>query len=162
MPKFKVSVEINQPPDVIDRALEDPDNMVQWTSDLEWFEVVEGRQGEAGAVGRAHYTQRGKPYIMEDVLEYCVPGKKYVSRVSGGGMTARVETLLSPTEEGTEMSISWSGGSRSFPGRLILPLMGPFIKRRAQADLDTFKRLVEIHGAHFPKDEAPAEIKPGD
>lgn len=162
MPKFTISVEINKPPEIIKQALEIPENMVQWTSDLEKFEVIEGRSGEAGAVAHAHYVQKGRPYVMEDVMEYCAPGKKYVSRVTGEGMTARVETILRPTEEGTEMVLSWSGTSDAFPAKWIFPLMGPVIKRRAKADLETFKWLVESYGTRFPRQVNPENMKSGD
>ncbi|MBN1290052.1 MAG: SRPBCC family protein [Actinobacteria bacterium] len=151
MPGFKVSLIVKQPPEVVARALGDPENTVRWTSGLQRFEVVKGNSGETGALARLHYVERGREYVMEDYLEYCAPEKKYVSRVSGNGMNVRVETILTPVEDGTEIAVFWSGTSDSLPAGIILPFMGGVIKRRALADLKTFKNLVEEHGARFPR-----------
>lgn len=151
MPKFRVSININQPPEIIAEALDDPENMVQWTSDLERFQVVDGKPGEAGALARLHYRERGREYVMEDYLEYCARGKKYVSRVSGGGMSARVETLLRPVEDGTELTMVWSGTPDALLAKIVMPLMRGTIKKRALADLEAFKKLLEEHGSTFPR-----------
>lgn len=151
MTKFQVHVFINRPPDIVDGALMDPENMTQWTSGLEKFEVVKGTPGEAGALARLHYVERGRTHIMEDVLEYAEPGKRYISRVSGGGMTARVETVLEPSGGGTEMKMSWEGTGGSIVMRVMIRFLRRVIMRRAKADLTTLKNLVETHGAHFGK-----------
>jgi hypothetical protein len=151
MTKFEINITINQPPDIVDKAFMEPGNAVQWTSGLVKFEVVKGKPGEIGAIAHLHYLEKGRSHIMEDVLEYCEPGKRYVSRVSGGGMNARVETILNPTDHGTDVIMFWSGTSNSFYVRLILPFLRGMIMRRAKADLRTFKSLVEVHGVHFPE-----------
>ena len=151
MSKFTIHILINRPPDIVDGALMDPENMMLWTSGLEKFEVVKGTPGEAGALARLHYLERGRTHVMEDVLEYAEPGKKYMSRVSGGGMTARVETVLEPSGGGTEMRLSWEGTGDSILMRIMLRFLRRVIMRRAKSDLETFKKLVETHGAHFGK-----------
>ena len=80
---FKVSTIINQPVDIVVRALMNPDNFPYWTTDLEKFEVIKGKPGEVGSIGHLHYLQKGRPYVMEDKLIYADPGKKYVSDVTG-------------------------------------------------------------------------------
>ena len=127
-----------------------PENAVQWTSDLERFEVVSGGPGEVGAKAHLHYVQNGRPYVMEDVLEEVTPGQYYRSQVSGGGMMARVETWLRPAEGGTDLTIRWAGSGRTLVTRLLLPLLRGTIARRTRTDLESFKTLVETHGARFP------------
>jgi hypothetical protein len=74
-------------------------------------------------------------------------------------MIARVETLLSPSANGTDVTMIWSGTSESFFARLLLPFLRGMIKRRARADLEKFKSLVEAHGAHFPaRSHAPSNV----
>jgi len=158
MTSFKTTIRINQPAEVIDQAFMDPANALHWTSDLERFEVVKGKPGEAGAIARLHYSQKGRTHVMEDVLESCEPGRRYVSRVSGGGMIARVETVLSPSAGGTDVTMIWSGTSESFVARLLLPFLRGMIKRRARADLEKFKSLVEAHGASFPASPRPTRL----
>jgi len=90
MPKFNISVLINQPPDIAHKAFIDPDNSVKWMTNLEWLEIVSGKADEASALAHLHYRQSGHPYIMKDRLDYCEPGRKYISTVSGDALTARV------------------------------------------------------------------------
>ncbi|MFC1951084.1 SRPBCC family protein [Chloroflexota bacterium] len=150
MPKFEITTHINQAPEVVHQAFIDPDNALQWTKDLVKFEVVSGNGEEAGAVAHLHYNQKGKSYIMEDVLEYCEPGRKYISCVSGGGLSARVETTIDPADSGTDITMIWAGTGQNLIIKVILWIMRRKIKRGAQEELDTFKNLTETHGSRFP------------
>ncbi len=150
MPEFNISIHINQPPDIVHKAFINPDNSVKWMTDLEKFEVVKGKADEAGAIARLHYRQKGSSYIMEDRLEYCEPGRIYVSRVSGDAITARVETAINPSGNGTEISISWSGKGKLLPFKLMLFFLRGRLVNQAKAELEKFKSLVETHGARFP------------
>ncbi len=152
MTRFTISIHINRPPDVVTGALMEPDNFIHWTSNLERFEVVSGEAGDAGATALLHYVEQGQSYVMEDYLEYVEPGRKYVSRVSGNGMHIRAETLLEASNDGTKMTLSWSGTSDHLLAKLLFPFLRRQMIRHAQADLDKFKSLVETYGIHFLPD----------
>jgi carbon monoxide dehydrogenase subunit G len=92
---------------------------------------------------------------MEEVLEYVEPGKRYVSRISGGGVAARVETTIEPSASRTELTVFWSGTSKSILAKLFFPFLRGMMIRRARSDLETFKDLVETYGVHFPE-KSPA------
>lgn len=147
--EFKISININQPADIVNQALMVPENAPLWTSDLEKFEVVKGEPGLTGSIAHLHYRQGGRSYIMEEVMEYAEPGRRYVSRVSGGGMVARVETTIEPSASRTELTVFWSGTSKSIISKLFFPFLRGMMIRRARSDLETFKDLVETHGVHF-------------
>lgn len=148
--EFKISININQPVDIVNQALVEPANAPRWTSNLEKFEVVKEEPGLKGSIVHLHYRQGGRSYIMEDVLEYAEPGRRYVSRVSGNGVVARVETTIAPSASRTELTVFWSGSGKSIPTKLLFPFLRSMMIRRARADMETFKHLVETHGAHFP------------
>ena len=150
MPRFEIKTHINQPPEIVHQAFIDPDNSVQWMQDLVKFETIKGKADEAGAVAHLHYSQKGKSYILEDVLEYCESGRKYISRVSGGGLSANVDVSIDPANGGTDITMIWIGIGKNLIIKVILWLMRRKIKRGAQTELETFKRLVEAHGARFP------------
>ena len=48
MTAFKISTTINQPIDIVIKALMNPDNFPYWTTYLEKFEVIKGKPGVAG------------------------------------------------------------------------------------------------------------------
>jgi hypothetical protein len=91
---------------------------------------------------------------MEDFLEYCEPGKKYVSRVSGPALTAQVVTILDPINGKTRMKIMWDGKPKKLLLRILLPLLKKKIARQAQGELETFKNLIETYGIDFSKSKA--------
>ncbi len=141
---------IGQPPAVVAAALFDPDNAVQWQSNLEKFEVVWGKAGEAGAKVHLHYSQKGKSHVMEEIWEAVEPGRRYLSRITGEGVTVELERILKTTPQGTQMLVRWSGLGASWWLRLVLRLLRKAIAQRAEFDLLNFKYLVEVHGAKFP------------
>lgn len=151
MPTIETTVEIAQPREVVADAFLNPANAVCWTTDLERFEIISGRPGEVGSVAHLHYNQNGRPFVMEDVLEEMIPNQYFRSRVSGGGLSAVVETWLRERRGTTEVRFRWSGSGSTFLMRLLLPFLRGTILRRARSDLDRFKDLVETHGACFQK-----------
>lgn len=149
MTTFEVSTVINQPADIVVGALMNPDNFIYWTTDLEKFEVIKGKPGEVGSVGRLHYLQKGGSYVMEDKLICCEPGKKYISQVTGDALTATVETTLHARDDKTEMNIKWSGKGNIFILKLLLPLLRYKMIKQSKTELKTFKKLVETKGIDF-------------
>ena len=148
MPSFEVSITIDRPVDVIVEALMNPDNFPFWQTDLERFEVVKLKPGMVGSVGRLHYSQKGRSYVMEDEMIHCEPGRRYVSQVSGDVLTARVETILATSGDRTEMTLKWSGKGKGLL-RILLPLLRGKMIRQSRAELATFKELVETKGCNF-------------
>jgi hypothetical protein len=151
MTEFEISTTINKPADIVTEALNNPENFPYWQTDLEKFEVVKGGPNQVGSIGRLHYSQKGRPYIMEDRLIYCEPGKKYISEVTGDALTAKVETTLESSEDKTEMSLKWAGKGKILPLKLLLPLLRGKIAKQAKKELETFKHLVETRGSDFSK-----------
>lgn len=147
--RFVSRIHINQPPDIVNQAYTDPDNMPYWTKHLEKFEVVKGNITQAGALARLHFKKKDRPYIMEDELLETHPGKRYKSRVTGQGIIAEVETLFDQTEQGTQITLKWTGRGRKIPVNLLLYLLRGRIKRGATSELQEFKNLVERFGVKF-------------
>lgn len=147
--RFVTRVHINKPPDIVDQAYTEPENMPYWTKHLEKFEVVKGNSMEKGALARLHFKKKGRSYIMEDELLETEPGKRYRSRVSGQGIIAEVETLFEQTDQGTLTTLSWTGRSKTVPFNLLLYLLRCRIKREARSELIEFKNLVETYGVKF-------------
>ena len=139
-----VSTEIAAPPASVEAVLLDASLAPAWTSGLERLELVEGTPGTAGCVGRAHYLEGGRRYVLDDVLVEAVPATYYRSHITGNGLSIDVETFLEPTPDGgTTMRLRWSGTGTTTATRMILPLIRSRIRRRAKADLDALRRLVE-------------------
>jgi hypothetical protein len=149
MPTVEITVEIARPPEIVAAALLDPDNAVHWTTDLQRLEVLSGSPGEAGSVAHLHYLQKGRPYVLTDVLEEAVPNEYFRSKVEGGGLKVQVQTWLRKKNDGTEVRLRWVGRGTKLLTRLLLPLIRGAIARRSREDINRFKDLVETRGAHF-------------
>ena len=52
--------------------------------------------------------------------------------------------------EGTKISMAWDGTSKSPITRIFLRVMQGKIAKQAEAELNTFKTLVEMYGVKFP------------
>lgn len=143
MTTIRTDILIDRLPEAVARVLLDPSKATLWTTGLERFEVVSSAPGEVGSRARLHYREGGRAYVMEDVLLETEPNRRYVSMVSGDALTARVETILTPVEDGTRVSIRWTGRGRGFPLRFLLPFLRKAITRQAALDLRKLKDVVE-------------------
>ena len=151
MPTVGASIRINAPVDVVVAVLLDADKAPLWTSGLDRLELVEGSVGEPGSIGRAHYQEGDRRYVLNDVLEEVDPGRRYVSRISGGGITARVETVLQPMTPGeTRLQLRWSGRGTNPVTWLMLPFMRRRMAERMATDLDALRVLAEGPDAGRP------------
>jgi hypothetical protein len=160
MVSFEIEILINSPPEIVDEALWNPENAVYWNKGLERFEVVKGEPRKVGTVGRLHFVQGGKKHIMEDVLEYSDPGRRYRSRVSGPAIEAIVETTLEPVDGKTKVKVVWDGKGKKLLVRLMLRFFINKLIRQSNEEFKTFKRLVETYGAEFEKDKKKQEREP--
>ena len=151
MTSFEISAVINEPIDVVNKALNNADNFPYWQTNLERFEVVKGGPNQEGSIGRLHYSQKGRVYVLEDRLIYCEPGKKYVSEVEGDAIFARVETTLQSFGSKTKMNLHWSGRGKMLFLRLFLPFLRGKMAKQAKKELEMFKKLVEERGANFSR-----------
>lgn len=149
MPTVVTTVHITQPPAIIAAALLDPENAVFWTSDLEKFEVIERTPDVVGSVAHLHYRQGTRRYVMEDVMEDYIPNRYFKSRVTGMGLTAKVETWLEPTNAGTDLKLRWAGFGTNLPMRILMLFARRSVQRQMRGDLEKFKALVERDDAHF-------------
>ena len=66
--RFVTQVHINKPPDIVNKAYTDPDNMPYWTKHLERFEVVKGNSEEVGALITLKWTGRGRSTPFNPLL----------------------------------------------------------------------------------------------
>jgi hypothetical protein len=140
MTTFALSTIINQPLDIVIKALLNADNFPFWTTDLVKFEIVKGKPGEVGSIGHLHYSQKGRSYIMEDELIFCEPGRKYISMVSGDFLSATVETSLDSSGAETKMNIVWSGRGEKLILKILLPVIRSKLMKQSKSELEKFKR----------------------
>lgn len=71
------------------------------------------------------------------------------SEVSGGGLSAIVQTSFTVKNAGTLVEMSWQGRGKSFVMNWILKFMKKKIRLSAEAELGHFIRLVEEEGEKF-------------
>ena len=128
--------------------------MPYYTTDLEKIEIIKEEPGLVGSVMHLHYKKKGRSYIMKDKLEHSEPGRKYISRVSGDALTARVEISFLAIDPGkTKMNLCWSGKGKVLFLKLFLPLIRRKIINQARLELERFSELVETIGPDFSKNK---------
>jgi len=149
MIQFKISKETDKPVELVYKAFSDSGNMLKWTKNLEKVEIVRGKFGEKDALMLLHYNQKGRRYIMQDRLIEHEPFKMIRSEVSGGGLSAIVQTSFTVKNAGTLVEMSWQGRGKSFVMNWILKFMKKKIRLSAEAELGHFIRLVEEEGEKF-------------
>jgi hypothetical protein len=144
MPTVETEIRIGVPPEAVAEVLLTAELAPAWTSGLERLELVSGEPGTAGCVGRAHYLEGGRRYVLDDVLLAVTPNRHFTSRVTGGGITATVDTTLEPAgRSGTRLALRWEGRGTTPLTRLVLPLMRRRIAKRAHGDLLALRDLCE-------------------
>jgi hypothetical protein len=146
MPTAEMMASVDASPESLVAVLLDAESAPMWTAGLEWLELVEGVVGEPGCVGRAHYVEGGRQYTLEDRLVDVVPNRYYKSEIIGGGIKATVETTLEPVEDGTQLTLRWSGTGTNPLTRITLPFMRQRLHRQIETDLDALRRLAERRG----------------
>lgn len=143
VPTIEETTEIVASPLAVSDVLLDVDAAPLWTSGLERLEVVEGIAGEPGCLGRAHYVEGGRRYVVEDRLVSAVPGHSFTSEIRGGGMRATVETRLEEIPSGSRVTIRWVGTGTDPMTKLVLPLLRRQLRGRMREDLQALRDLVE-------------------
>lgn len=144
MPIVEVSTRVAATPEAITTVLLDASLAPAWTAGLDHLEVVAGTPGEPGCVGRAHYIEGGRSHVLEDVLEQVEPARYFRSRLTGGGLTAVVETTLDRVgEHATDLTLRWTGRGTNPLTSFVLVVTKRRLAARARADLESLRRLVE-------------------
>lgn len=106
--------------------------------------MIVGEPGEVGAVGLLHYLGSGRRYVMEDTPLIGDPGKRYVSRVRGNGLSATVDTSFTALDgTATLLTMRWFGRATRPLMWVLLPFMRKAIARGIHRDLKRLKELVE-------------------
>jgi len=149
MAKFKISIVINKPIDVVIQAYLEPKNIPYWMTNINKSEVIKGKMGEVGSIVHLHYNNNGQISIIEDKLIYCEAGIKYVSRRVNQSLDVHLETNFRSLKNASKMSLIWSGKGNYFIVKLLIPLMRKNLRKVAKSELTRFKNLIETYGSDF-------------
>ena len=155
MVEFRINTLIQKPVVTVVEAFLNPDNMLHYTRGLEKYEIISGGPNIPGSEMLLYFKEKGRIHTMTDILDSCVPGKEYISRVSGEAIEARVKINFEAAEEGTRMLLHWSGKGKIIFLKLFLPFLKGKIRRQAQAEFKMFGELVETIGVDFSAGIAP-------
>ena len=143
--KFKGSIEINQPIEVVAKLFADPNNLKEYQEGFEKKELVSGSEGEDGAVSKMYYKQgKHEMELTETITSNRLPNSfeafyhhKHMDNTMKciftdlGGNKTRYDTEVEYTR------INW------VMPRLMAILFPGMYKKPAQRWLNNFKTYVE-------------------
>ncbi len=141
--KFSVDLTINKNRRLVWKAFDNPKNMQRWQPTLEAFEPQAGTPGQIGAISKLTYREDGRAITMYETIT----DRDEPNEFSGTYTTAGVvNQLRNRFVELNAQQTRWTlDADFRFTGLLALvaPLMKRSFVKRAQADMERFKAMVE-------------------
>jgi uncharacterized protein YndB with AHSA1/START domain len=139
---FSHTVTIPKPPAEVFPWLLGVDEVPQWTTRLEAYEVLGDGSLGPGARIRQVLTVSGQPLDVEiEVVRYEPPGYAE-SRFSTNGMDVETTYALREAGGGTELTQTLEGKANGFKARLLVPIVQPKLEAKLTEDLERLRELL--------------------
>ena len=142
---MRVSFEVilNKSRDSVWKAFDNPTNMKKWQPTLKSFEPVSGTPGQAGAVSRLTYDERGRTIVLTETITLRRQPEAFAGTYDSG---MAINILHNAFTEVGPSQTKWVMESEfRFRGfwRLLAPLMRGAVAKRIREDVGRFKRMLE-------------------
>lgn len=140
--RYELAVEIERPPAEVYAFLADPGNLARWQED-----VVEVRDVAGAPLARGSTFTEVRSFVgkrVESALEVTAAeaGRELSLRTVSGPVRLELSHLVEPRDGGTLLTLAGDVD----PGKafgLAWPLLRKVAERRARADLDRLKAVLE-------------------
>ena len=142
MARTERSTDIAKPPDEVFPYLFEEDKVPQWTTGLHGYERL-----DSGAVGRGSKFQENlevsgqKIYAVLELTAYDPPRRAEV-RTEIRGVDVAFTYDLAATGGGTRLTQSVEASGGGLKGRVLIPMIQPYLERKIEADLAALASLL--------------------
>ncbi|NAS31706.1 hypothetical protein GTQ40_12035 [Flavobacteriaceae bacterium R38] len=143
--KFKGSIDINQPREIVTALFVDSKNLKEYQEGFDRKELISGNEGEDGAISRMYYKNgKHEMELTETITANRLPNTfeafyhhKHMDNTMKCTFTALDDNLTRYETEVEYTRINW------FMPRLIAILFPSIYKKPAKRWMDNFKNFVE-------------------
>jgi carbon monoxide dehydrogenase subunit G len=136
------STDIAKPPEAVFPYLFEEDKVPQWTTGLDGYQRLDSGPLGAGSKFRERLEVSGQK--IDAVLEltaYDPPGRAEV-RTEIRGVDVEFTYELAPNGGGTRLTQSVEASGGGLKGRVLIPMIQPYLERKIEADLAALASLL--------------------
>ena len=142
--KFTLELPISKSRAEVWKAFDNPENMKKWQPSLVSFEMVNGTQGQPGAVSKLTYKENEREFSLLERVTY----REEPHRLDSVYDNNFAENTIRNTfiEQGDQQTL-WVVDTKFKFKTLLMRILGPVMKKnfvlRTQRDMQRFKEMVE-------------------
>jgi uncharacterized protein YndB with AHSA1/START domain len=136
------STDIAKPPDEVFPYLFEEDKVPQWTTGLDGYERVDsGTLGQGSKFREKLEVSGQKIDAVLEVTRYDPPHRAAV-RTEIRGVDVAFTYDLAPNGGGTRLTQSVEASGGGLKGRVLIPMIQPYLERKIEADLAALASLL--------------------
>jgi uncharacterized protein YndB with AHSA1/START domain len=136
------STDIAKPPEEVFPYLFEEDKVPQWTTGLHRYDRLDGGALGQGSKFRENLEVSGQK--IDAVLELTAydPPRGAASRTEIRGIDVRFTYELAPNGGGTRLTQTVEASGGGLKGRVLIPMIQPYLERKLDADLAALASLL--------------------
>ena len=142
--KFELEILIHKPHAEVWAFFHDHEKAKLWQPSLESVDVINGQEGQAGAISRWTYKENGREFSLTETILIREDPDRFESRFENEFASNLVNNIFAAQ---TENETLWKVETKYRFKTLLMKVLGPILKKnyvaRAQKEMERFKDAVE-------------------
>jgi uncharacterized protein YndB with AHSA1/START domain len=142
MARTERSTDIAKPPEEVFPYLFEADKVPQWTTGLHRYERLDSGALGAGSRFRENLEVSGQKIDATLEITAYDPPRRAESRTEIRGIDVSFTYALAPNGGGTRLTQTVEAGGGGLKGRVLIPMIQPYLERKLDADLAALASLL--------------------